>query len=286
MSLLDGEFDLGGYVMGDTRPVYVEEFDPGANTLGVQDVDNPAGNDRRFGRDKRYGSSWAFGLVINQKTQAGAATVASDLERVWAPEKYKPGEVVALRYGFAGRTRLVYGRPRRYAAPSLYGAKNGIVRVSTDFLRADAFHYDDDVRFARLDMHGGRSGGLKGPLKGSLKTVAGGVRQGVIPAVGGDASTPPLIKIQGPIANPSVWGNGWWVELATSLKFDQSVTIDTRMGTVLRNDGANLGGTLSRRSRLPNVRMKPGSASLSFRGQDLSGTSHAIVEWRPAFYGF
>ena len=88
---------------------------------------------------------------------------------------------------------------------------------------------------------------------------------------------------------------GWgvvWIKLnrplvkaaGLSLAFDQSVTVDTRKFTVLRNDGVSLAGTLARGARLSQARLKPGSSNVTFGGTDATGRATCLFTWHPTFY--
>jgi len=94
------------------------------------------------------------------------------------------------------------------------------------------------------------------------------------------------VQIHGPISNPTVSGPGWRLQLGYTLAHDQWVTINTRRNTVLRNDGANLAGRLSRTSRLANARLAVGQTEITFTGTDATATSWCELRWRPAYYGF
>src|SRR5699024_8281152 len=100
-------------------------------------------------------------------------------------------------------------------------------------------------------------------------------QQGTIDDVGGDSPTAPIITIHGPIQRPWLEGPGWRLDLNTELAYDQSLVVDPRpwANTVIRSDGTSLGGALSMRSRLSQVRLTPGSASVKFGGNDATKTS-------------
>lgn len=287
--LEDGEFDLDGFIMGDRRPVFVQDYEINAAGIQAQDSLNPVGHDRLFGRDLLSGPSWVFDLIVNRRSAKDAKATLGDLSTRWRQHAIggQPGTESYLRYRQGGETRLVWGRPRKFASNTTAGIEQGIIPVTAEFLTADPFYYADQAHGLTIGLVPTGGGGvLKSPLQSPLTTVDGGRRSGSIPEVGGEAPAPVRITITGPITNPYVEGPGWVIELKADLAYDESVTIDSRNKTVLRSDGASLAGGLSRHTRLSNVRLNPGSAGISFGGNDDSGTASCLVQWRPTFNSF
>lgn len=286
--LREGDFDLNGYVIGGdkTRPVYAVGLDTGMVSHRDQDQLNPHGDDRYFGDDELEGPTWTLELRTgrNVSTQTALSSLGA-VTRAWRAAPRGAGQESTLRYMVGGRVRRVYGRPRNFTFDPTLLYSHGYVSAGAQFVMADTLQYDDTEESLRVGLVPGNAGGLRSPLIGPLTTVAGGQRQGLV-LVEGDAPAPVRVVIQGPVTNPVVTSTGWRIALTGTLAYDQSVTIDTRKGTVKRNDGADLGGWLSRTTFLPEARLRPGTREITFSGTDATGTATATVHWRPTYYGF
>lgn len=286
--LRDGDFDLNGYVIGGdkSRPVYSVGLDTGVADHRDQDELNPHGDDRYFGDDQLSGPTWTLELRTGRNvTPRTALSSLGAVMRAWRSAPRGAGEESVLRYMAAGRVRRVYGRPRNFTFDPNLVYSHGYLAAAAQFVTADTLHYDDTEDRLTVGLIPGNAGGLVSPLVSPLTTVAGGQRQGQV-RIDGDAPAPLVITIQGPVTNPKVSSTGWQVGLTGSLAYDQSVTIDTRRRTVLRNDGADLSGWLTRATFLPEARLRPGNREIIFAGTDATGTATCTVAWRPAFYGF
>lgn len=283
----EGDFELDGYAMGLGLPVVVEGFDPGEASWTVQDVVSPVGGRRLFGRDTLTGPTWVFDMATNTRTPAEARAALSALASAWRPVyTSQPGAESVLRYMVGGEVRRVYGRPRKFA-PILNGlTQSGVALASGEFVTSDAYSYADTARLVIVTMTPPPTGGFTAPFTTPIVTVPIGEVQGQIDDVGGEAPAPFIVTFQGPITNPKVSGNGWEIELQTTLAYDRSVTIDTRKATARRSDGANLSGYLTHRSHLGTARLTPGPDYVAFSGVDATGTATCTVTWRPTYHGF
>lgn len=287
-TLREGDYDLNGYVIGGdkSRQVYAVGVDLGVADHRIQDQLNPHGQDRYFGQDQLSGPTWTLELRAGRNaTTVQALSALAAVARAWRSAPDGPGEESVLRYCAGGRTRLVYGRPRAFSPDINLLYSHGYLPMGAQFVTADTLHYDDVEDRLTVGLIPGNAGGLVSPLISPLTTVAGGQRQGIV-SVAGDAPAPLLIMFKGPLSNPRASSTGWQVGLNTVLAYDQSVTIDTRKGTVKRNDGADLSGALTRSTFLPEARLRPGNREIIFAGTDPTGTASCTVTWRPAYYGF
>jgi hypothetical protein len=288
--LQDGDFELDGYLFSGCKdtPAYVRSFSQGKVDHRIQDAVNPVGDNMFFGRDYLTPASWEFGLRIRQEGIGQAASIFGGLVKAWRADSKRltPGAMSVLRYNRGGVTRRVYGRARGIVPNMENGWIAGIIDADTVFDQADQWHYDDAARSLVVTLIPGTPGGLLSPLISPLTTIAGGTRQGIIEEVGGEGPAPYTVKFSGPVTDPSVIVSGREVKLLTTLAYDQVATIDTRLMTATRSDGANLSGALSRKTRLTESRIKPGPAEVIYSGTDATGTSTCTVTWRPTYYGF
>lgn len=291
IALQPGQFALSGVAFGRRCPMVVTSFEPGEPEERNQDADNPVSDGVMVGIDRLGGATWTFELATNRADMAGARASAREFAAAWRKGKASaPGVLVPLRYRLADTddTFRVYGRPGRYAGPNGdVVMRQGAARIVCEFRVSDPLAYDDAQ--ASLSLSLVTDGGTGTVLPVTLPTVLGvpdGLRQGVV-NVAGDAGTPMLIEITGPVtgtaSSPSVRGPGWRVELpGLEVAYDETVVIDTRARTVTKN-GVSVAGFLSRKSSLA-ARLMPGSQELVFGCTDSTNTARATVLWRPAYW--
>lgn len=287
--LKDGDFELDGHITGQGLGVHLREIDLGTTDHREQDAPVPHGDGWMFGRDHLSGPTWRLVFAaVHGSNQAAAEAGLGSLARAWlgAASRRTPGAVSLLRYRVAGRTRRVYGRPRGFSPDVNNLFYTGHARALADFQTDGPLHYADTAQVLSLQLAAPSSSVITWPGVWPLVFSKGSDRQGVIHEVGGDAPTPVIATIRGPITDPYVEGPGWRIALATTLAYDQSVTIDARTRTALRNDGASLGGSLSRTTYIDAATLAPGPAEIRFGGIDPTGTARCDIQWRPAFYGF
>lgn len=285
--LKDGDFELDGYLFSGSRrqALFVQAVQVVPGKKRVHDVLNPVGDDILFGRDRRTAPEWRWAIRVGHGDPGVTLAALGRLASAWDSLPTDPGRESVLRYAVAGRTRRVYGRARELEPEVTQVYDLGRVVSNASFQARDPWYYDDVAQAVTVGLVPVSSGGLQSPLRSPLTTVAGAQRQGLI-TVGGNAPAPVEITFRGPISNPVVSSTGWSVGLTGSLAYDQSVTINTRTGEVTRNDGANLAGRLTRRTYLPDARLKPGAREIVFGGTDATGTATCTVQWRDTYRSY
>lgn len=300
-ALLDGQWELAypprgpfpgaEFVFGPIASgnYLLEPPDLGETTFETQDVQLPGEDGLRRGVDTQGGRTVTFEMGVDRvdAAQAWAAglNAMAELSEAWngdAVRKY-PGATATLRTRNAGRTSVIYGRPRRFAPTPARFDRRGYASVVCDFSANDFLYYDDVEQFVDLSLVPPAAGGLEAPLASPLSTVAQSVEPGAI-TVGGHTPTWPVITIYGPVSRPVVTITGvFTVVLDETLAYDQWVTVDARpwARTVTRNDGANL--TLTPTSTpLSRLRLPLGAHEVVFRGEDQTGTASMRFAWRDA----
>ena len=287
-TLKDGDVELDGYIMGDSHPLSIMDFDPDPPSYDVQDFENPVGTGLMMGRDFGRGPSWKFLLGATSTDYAAAQADVRAAAAYWRKIHTTPLAESTLRLRMGGVNRVVFGRPRKFKTSPIFTdhSRLGYTPIETAFQCSTPFLYDDQELTISATLLASSRGGLTAPLRGTLKSVKAGQRDAPITEVGGDAPAPFMATIKGPIANPVLRGEGWVIEVNTSLAFDQSLTIDTRKMTAMRSDGASLAGKLSMNTRLALCQLKPGPTNIQFGGTDPSGRATCTVTWRPTFHGF
>lgn len=285
IELGEGQFELDGAVFGGRHgAVIVRSFDPGTREVRAQDVDRPGADGLMFGVDYQRPPLWTWELSANRASHEAAIATVAALEGAWArwAPRTRPGHAEPLRYRFAGRTRRVYGRPRRFAAPDVGSVlmRQGRGDIVADFQLADPLHYDDVERSATLYSVPPSTGGIVAPLVAPISTTRAGDTAHRFITVGGDIETPLRVTFAGPITAPWVEVGGVRIALTGSVAYDQAVTVDARTRTVLRQDGASAAGMLTRRTRMDRLRLTPGTHEIRYGG---TGQATVTVAWRDAW---
>ena len=282
--LENGQFELDGYVFGCDTPVKVLTLQTGGLRWRVQDQENPVADGVWFGTDYVDPEPVEMDISVTGDSPSGARDELARFSRAWhSVRRSKPGAEAVLRYGIHGDERVMYGRPRDFTfdETTLYAQPRA--RGAVLFERSGHRFYGAQ-RELSLTITPGEAGGFVFPIEFPWGTTIAGRRDGIIPDGGGTVPTDDVtFTIRGPIARPKITGPGWEIALATNLLWDQSITIDVRRKTVLRDNGGSAAGTLSRRTRLDSITIPPGPSEIGFIGEDTTGTSQLLVQWRPAF---
>ncbi|XTZ13932.1 hypothetical protein ACQSSU_20760 [Micromonospora echinospora] len=279
---------FGTYASG---VMLAKEVAVGPVELFTDDAQRPRGDGRAFGVDYRGASTLTFEMHVLGADEAQARSRLTDLALAWRADVVRrtPGAVAELSTVRAGRPRVLYGRPRRFAPAGEY-ARQGHLAVVADFAAVDDCWYGPVEHQVLVPIVPPPSGGLVAPLVTPLTTVpAVQVPESI--TVEGDLPAWPVITVYGPITGPVVQVTGLWsLGLAVTLPADQALVIDTRpwRRTVLRaSDGASFAGTLARTgARLSEASVPAGTWEVVLRGQDVSGTARMRFAWRNTYAGW
>jgi len=289
--LLPSETATDGALFGIGQQVSLDAdgFAPGSTDWAVQDAEDPSNGTTMFGRDRLLGPVWNWQLHVNRTTTAEALATLGSFQTAWRALHIRntPGAVLPLRYRLEGRTRRIYGRPRRFEAPPNNLILSGYVPVSVDFKCVDAFTYSDVEQVVALRLGSeladpdavDSGGGFIFPVTFPSDTLPPTTQQTQV-LVGGDAPAYPVVRFNGPVVNPSLATNEWTLSLDYTIPEGQYVEIDTRpwKQTVLLNGNTSLAGLLGRRQRLSRVTFKQGRFQARYNGFS-SGDSTCVVRW-------
>lgn len=271
----------------DADIVFLAAPDLGDTDLQTDDSTRPRADGVAMGVDLRGGRTIGFDLAVIGASESAVRASAGALGKAWRADEVRlsPGEVATLTACHAGRERVVYGRPRRFAHND-EEVMDGVVTVVCDFAAVDDLFYGTDEHVETVNLVPPPSGGMVTPLATPLTTTPPSSRSTGI-TVGGELGAWPVITIHGPITNPAVQVTGLWtMNLATILQYDEAVTIDTRpwRRRITRTDGASLAGSLTRPSvRLARAAVPPGTYEVALRGIDATGTSSMRFAWRETY---
>lgn len=292
LSNTDGTNDLIQF--GSGTSYYISSVDFGEGELITNDAGLPRTDGIRFGRDYRGGRLITFeGNIRTTRSHPGSQTAALDLldllSSAWDAEdiRHRPGVVMQLRMTRAGRSRIVYGRPRQFA--SISGrSKSGWIPFTCTFQCVDHVYYSNDEYSTVVQLIPSSTGGLQGDLIGDLVAIDGGAAQSVVNI---DGTKPSWLShiVYGPITNPEIEVIGQYKIRTNGLNIasDQAVEIDPRPWNryVRRvSDGANFSGVFTASSpSLSSMRIPPGVHEIVLRGNDATGTAYIANKWRNTY---
>jgi hypothetical protein len=270
----------------DTEAVLTKAPDLGDAALTTADSPRARRDGVAFGQDFRGGRTVTFDLGIVRPSEAEALAAVERFSRLWRADEVRstPGATATLTVRRAGRERVLFGRPRRFAE-NVEHIEEGYATILADFAASDDCFYSSTETATTISLVPPLSGGLMAPLASPLTTTESSDRSvGIV--VGGSLPAWPVIEITGPISNPSIEIVGKWrMDFAINLAAGQTLTVDTRpWGRTIKRDGASVPGVITRSSvRLGNAALAPGAYEVAFRGLSESGTSTARFSWRDTF---
>ncbi|MEU6460343.1 hypothetical protein [Streptomyces sp. NPDC046976] len=218
------------------------------------------------------------------------------LRQVWRADALRGGAGRAgwLVHGTAGRTRQLYGRPRKFAVSHSRLSRQGYTPVVCEFAAVDDRFYEQEEKDVELYDH---RLGVQPPRPG--RTSGAGwtfdSKKSATFQQKGTENTYPYIQFYGPCKNPklTVGPSLWAVQLSVSIAAGDHVTIDARpwMRTAIHYQGAtskSVADKLTRSSpRLSQMFIPPGywSASMSFSalGSHVITGPRLRMAWRDAY---
>ncbi|MEE1764423.1 hypothetical protein [Streptomyces sp. SP18BB07] len=273
--------------------------------LGIDGVDTIVDRHwpwRSYGNGGRIGG-WSPGeqtiALATKKGMSPEERVSEGVDMVravWDASsiRRRATRVATLLHTRAGRTRRMYGRPRRFEVADSRLERQGYVPCVADFVSVDARFYDNTEKTAPMwdyylgsrPNRPGRPWWIVGAQAPSRKTVTVDQR--------GRLTTQPVIVIHGPCKDPKITFSGLWsVQLAMTIADGAYVTIDPRswVRTVIRTSGgttASVADKLTRASaRLAEMTIPPGlwTASLSYTRSStkIMDGPKVDIKWRDAY---
>lgn len=289
--LEDYRFELDGYQFGLGCPVASESFDPGVSEWRTQRADQPREGGRIFGKDVPSAATWAWSLFTDGVDDTTALALRSQFKKIWRADSVRSrvGAVVGLKYTLGNRTRMVYGRPGRFAAPLDNKMLGGRIDITADFECVDDMTYGVEWKSSGIFGLLGESGvGLEAPLEAPLTQVGVTTSLQTTINVGGEEPTWAVIKFYGPSNGSAhnvvltVDSGAWEARLVGPLVSGEIATLDPRpwVRTVLREDGGSYAGQMP--SKMWLMKLTPGEHTLVLTAQDASGTVRCAVSWQEA----
>lgn len=250
-----------------------------SNSVGNPEDSNPYDDDS----GDRYAANSDDGYAAQAMDALAVLGDAFDA----APTRATANAVTTLRIKMPGRpTRVLYGRPRRFDYDNTQLIL-GWVPFTASFRAFDPRFYDEAPTSLTLGLDISGTVGLTAPLVAPLTTAAThpSSRPGYL-TVPGTAPTWPLVRIDGPCANPRVTNvrTGQSLGFAITLTAGQHLEVDTAPWnrTVLLN-GANASGALVRGSRIDRFSLDPGLTEFRYNAVDATVTSLLTLTARAAW---
>jgi hypothetical protein len=291
VELDDFQHELAGVLIGHGTPIVLATIEGlGRAKVRTADVEPPGEDGLWLGADYYTGRTVRIPAGIKVPgNEAGALDVLAQLEDATSDDAVRliGGATLDLRLKFPGRdARVVRGRVRQLEA-DLTTVKHGWIPLDIEFTAADHLFYADTAESASIPLGGLTEGGMTFPLMFpfTIEDTAGAVGRPGFLTVAGTAPTWPLLRINGPCANPTVKhvATGRTLTVQASLAAGEWIQIDTRPGwrSVLRNNGG--GAPLSPTSRIDTFQFLPGVNEIHWTATDPTLTSTLAVTWWPAF---
>lgn len=291
--LADYQFQFHDLLFGVDRSLNVKAFNPGSAPIRSQVGSIPNGDGHTFGRDYIDGPTWGWTLYSDETTAAESLAVFEETAKKWRwePRRRNPGEVVEMRYRLAGRERMVYGRPGRFAYdPFNFTLDQGRLEGAAEWICADHYTYAAQVESITVDLVPATVGGITFPITFPLTTLESeGPREGQF-TIGGTAPTWVMIRIragESSLGGPTVRIDGIELEFRDIvLPPGQSINIDPKpWARTILSGGGSVAGALSGRTYLADLQLNPGYHEVVFNGLDPSNTADVTVSWRAAYFG-
>jgi hypothetical protein len=288
----DHQFEMDGYRWGLHCPISTDAqgFNPGNNGWLTQDQNSTLTGANMMGRDVRQAQTWSWILHVDQDSPETALAELAAMGSRWMGGVVgfrNARDVKMLRYCVAGRTRVIFGRPRNFDYAPDNRLLSGYMPPSATFQKADALHYDDVEQSADLTLGAVKPGGFEWPASFPITFTrdADYVPPWAV-VVGGDAPTAPVIEFTGPVLNPAIQVGAYKLALSGLLPEGAKIRIDARpwANTIRRSGAASPNLQLSSQSRLSSMRLLPGAYDAVFTGVDATGSARCRILWRDAWH--
>ncbi len=291
-----GRLPAGDLTFGSLASGY-DLMQPPEITLGdieAGDAPLPLEDGVRHGLDTEGAGSIQFQINVDtadlpvEQRYAANMEALGKLREVWRADavRNRPGAIATLETVSAGRTRVVYGRPRRYAPGASRLTRKGHTPVLAEFVISDGRFYGLPAPTRTITSAVAPTGGIKTPLITPLTTVQFASSMSDL-VVTGHALTWPIITIRGPISQPRVTIAGQFeFGLDMRLGDGEAVTIDPRpwARTMTMTGGGSVSGFVSRRSpRLSDMLLNPGAYDVTLGGVDATGLARVEIAHSPAY---
>lgn len=232
----DGQLEYNDYLLGDDEVTFMQSL------TGWEDL--PSVDSSNTLRPASHGA-WVGKKLLGQRILTWTGVFAA------TPETWED-EIKRLRAAFTppsgteeltivvrtrGETRMVFGTVSARQIPVDYSYSYYGARLTLQFECSDPRRYSlgEEVQFIELPLEA--EDGLDYPLVYPLDYGAESVSNSAIVLNDGDAPTPVTFTFTGPVTNPRLINQTTGEQLGFEiiLTADDTLTVNTRLGTVLLN---------------------------------------------------
>lgn len=236
-------------------------------------------------------------MAFRHKREGPAAWASEGvdmLRQVWdAPALRRgPSRIAWLEHTTAGRTRRLWGRPRKFDVAHSRFLKHGYAPCTAEFVSVDGRFYDAEQTAEMWDsIHGGPSRPWRPVFNDGQLHVRASQKTATIRQMG-RLATYPRIVVHGPCKNPKVsLSHLWSVQLNMTINDGDHVTISPRprartvTHTSRSGAKASVADKLTRPSgRLADITIPPGhwTASMSYTPTARISGPRVQIKWRDA----
>lgn len=296
MTVEEKQFELGGvtFGLGCDVELTADGWQPGSTSMRSNDVDVAGASGRRFGRSIPGGATWGFSLYTDQDSEEEAWRALSDLKAAWESLADPTGiveseSVTFLRYQIAGKTRRVYGQPRRFDKVVSNLSLSGRIDLEADFELAFPLYLDDTEHsqtFGILAPPDPTAGVIVPVIVPFTSSSGTGERVGSI-KIGGEVPTPVIVEFiagTGNLFDAQVTVGTGVVALRDTVFTTEKVIADPRPW--VRSVSTASGGAVAvdaRVTRLAKMWLPPGEHRVVFTGEDATSSASAVIRWHDAY---
>lgn len=233
------------------------------------------------GTDRYSGRAVNLNLLIDHYDETSFGDAISALSSAFsAPIDSALPLTFTIRGVASGQTARLYVRPRKLNLPIDFEYFNGASYADIQLFATDPLIYSDDELTATITL-AQDPGGMTFPLVFPLVFGGGGSYGSAIVTNDGNADAPVVIRINGPVTNPTVRNvtTGQSLGFTATIASGDYLLVDTLNRTVLLN------GTADRYSYLTNPqwwRLAPGDNEIRYFAA-ITSASTAVITYRSAW---
>lgn len=272
-----GGGSYNGLAFGPGTRVHVSAIEGVDDLPDVRSSDQPRSTHGEFrGRDLSAGRVVTIEWGLRGADEAGLAALRDAVAAATVPQ-----DDDELPLYLFDSTRLFFVRPRKRAMPRRMDAPERLGRALVEFKATDPRLYSATLHSVAVALPTA-GGGATFPL--TFPLVFGAVGAGGLVSVSnaGNFPTGAVLRIDGPVSNPSVEhvGQGRVLRFAITLAAGEYLLVDTDARTVLLN------GTASRRGTMTTAQwfqLTPGENTLRFGAPLFSAGALLTVQHRDAW---
>ncbi|QNJ55336.1 minor tail protein [Gordonia phage LittleFella] len=287
MDLTEGQYQIGDVKFGRGTKIRVVSVEPVGYEVAVGDRPLPMSDEIRFTKDYKQPGEMQFQLAvldnyllesmldtpINPEDYGivPASKLLEELKYEWSGDNVRLswGAVKPLTYRAAGYSRMLYGRPRNFAAGPLK-ERPGWYGVTASYKLASSHSFEEEYSQELI------SPTATGTWGGSLSRAGGAL-----------APAWPKITIVGPISNPVVKIGPHTVNVTHTVSAGQGIELNSEpwQRRAITSTGLNIGAKLPSSTYLEDLRIPPEVTwNIALHGGSTTAATKMLVQWQEAYH--